>query len=399
MLDDDKILLPFEAPLHELKRRIDEMAANAKDSPELKLLLEPMQEQYGQIERQLYENLKPWQIVLVARHPGRPQTRDYTSLIFDSFEELHGDRMFGDDLAIVSGLGVIGPHRVMLIGQHRGRDVKERHLSNAGCVHPEGYRKALRKMRLAEKFGIPVVTFIDTKGAYPGIGAEERGVAIAIAENMMEMSRLRVPVLCVVIGEGGSGGALGLGVGDRILMLRYSYYSVISPEGCASILWRDGNMKEKAAEELCLTSKDLHEFKLIDEIVPEPMGGAHRDLKAMGEMLRAAIIRNLDELRGVSVETLLAERYDKFRRYGRYLEGVNPAELLPLKDEKKKSRRGAAPRDVESEMGLDDESVAEALEEGEGEFADDDEVADESEEVKENETGEVTTEPDEAEKR
>ncbi len=363
MLDDDKMLLPFEAPLHELKRRIDEMAANAKDSPELKVLLEPMQEQYGQIERQLYENLKAWQIVLVARHPGRPQTRDYTSLIFDSFEELHGDRMFGDDLAIVSGLGVIGPHRVMLIGQHRGRDVKERHLSNAGCVHPEGYRKALRKMKLAEKFGIPVVTFIDTKGAYPGIGAEERGVAIAIAENMMEMSRLRVPVLCIVIGEGGSGGALGLGVGDRILMLRYSYYSVISPEGCASILWRDGNMKEKAAEELCLTSKDLHEFKLIDEIVPEPMGGAHRDLKAMGEMLRAAIIRNLDELGGVPVETLLAERYDKFRRYGRYLEGVNPAELLPKKDEKKKSRRNAVVRAIESEMGLDDESVAEALEE------------------------------------
>ncbi|MCC8190566.1 MAG: acetyl-CoA carboxylase carboxyltransferase subunit alpha, partial [Planctomycetes bacterium] len=273
--ENDKELLPFEAPLRELKRRIDEMVANAEGSPALTQLLEPMRAQYAQIERQMYENLKAWQIVLVARHPGRPQTRDYTSLIFDSFEELHGDRMYGDDLAIVTGLGVIGGHRVMLIGQHRGRDVKERHLSNAGCVHPEGYRKALRKMKVAEKFGLPVVTFIDTKGAYPGIGSEERGVAVAIAENMREMSRLRVPVVCVVIGEGGSGGALGIGVGDRILMLRYAYYSVISPEGCASILWRDGNMKEEAAEELKLTSTDLLGFGLIDEVVPEPLGGAH----------------------------------------------------------------------------------------------------------------------------
>lgn len=329
MNDHDRMLLPFEAPLNELKRRIEEMTANAKDSPELSVLLEPMREQYAQVERQLYENLKAWQVVLVARHPGRPQTRDYTSLIFDSFEELHGDRMYGDDLAIVSGLGVIGHHRVMLIGQHRGRDVNERHLSNAGCVHPEGYRKSLRKMKLAEKFGLPVVTFIDTKGAYPGIGAEERGVAIAIAENMREMSRLRVPVVCVVIGEGGSGGALGLGVGDRILMLRYSYYSVISPEGCASILWRDGNMKEEAAEELRLTSRELLEFGLIDEVVPEPMGGAHRDLRAMGDMLREAIIQNLDALCGEDPDSLIAKRYEKFRRYGRFLEGVEPKELLP----------------------------------------------------------------------
>lgn len=349
MSDEDRMLLPFEAPLNELKHRIDEMTANAKDSPELKVLLEPMREQYSQIERQLYENLKAWQIVLVARHPGRPQTRDYTSLIFDSFEELHGDRMFGDDLAIVSGLGVIGQHRVMLIGQHRGRDVNERHLSNAGCVHPEGYRKALRKMKLAEKFGLPVVTFIDTKGAYPGIGAEERGVAIAIAENLMEMSRLRVPVVCIVIGEGGSGGALGLGVGDRIMMLRYSYYSVISPEGCASILWRDGNMKEKAAEELRLTSRDLLEFGLIDEVVPEPMGGAHRDLRAMGDMLREAIIRNLDALSTRSADDLVSSRYDKFRKYGRFLEGVDPKELLPQSKEEPKKSAVEEPGEEESQ--------------------------------------------------
>ncbi len=355
MDDDSRTLLPFEAPLRELKKRIDEMAANAKDAPDLRALLEPMRQQYGQIERQLYENLKAWQIVLVARHPGRPQTRDYTSLLFDSFEELHGDRMYGDDLAIVTGLGVIGGRRVMLIGQHRGRDVRERHLSNAGCVHPEGYRKALRKMRLAEKFGLPVVTFIDTKGAYPGIGAEERGVAIAIAENMREMSRLRVPVVCVVIGEGGSGGALGLGVGDRILMLRYSYYSVISPEGCASILWRDGNMKEKAAQELRLTSRDLYDFRLIDEVVPEPMGGAHRDLKRMAELLREAIIRNLDELSGKSPEELVAGRYEKFRAYGRFLEGVDPKTLIPARGDAEEAEEEKQP---EPEAVAEEEPVA-----------------------------------------
>ncbi len=359
MSDEDKTLLPFEAPLRELKRQIEKMAADAKDAPELQALLDPMRTQYAQIERQLYENLKPWQTVLVARHPGRPQTRDYASLLFDSFEELHGDRMYGDDLAIVTGLGVIGGRRVMLVGQHRGRDVRERHLSNAGCVHPEGYRKALRKMRLAEKFGLPVVAFIDTKGAYPGIGAEERGVAIAIAENMREMSRLRVPVLCVVIGEGGSGGALGLGVGDRVLMLRYSYYSVISPEGCASILWRDGNMKEKAAEELRLTSGELLEFGLIDEVVPEPLGGAHRDLNGMAGMLREAIIRNLDALSVRTADELVAGRYAKFRAYGRFLEGVEPSTLIP---ERTAETKAAAAADDE---GMDDPSIAEAAEQGE----------------------------------
>jgi acetyl-CoA carboxylase carboxyl transferase subunit alpha len=356
MNDEDKTLLPFEAPLRELKKRIDEMASNAKDAPELRALLEPMREQYSQIEKQLYENLKAWQIVLVARHPGRLQTRDYTSLLFDSFEELHGDRMYGDDLAVVTGLGEIGGRRVMLVGQHRGRDVRERHLSNAGCVHPEGYRKALRKMKLAEKFGIPVVTFIDTKGAYPGIGAEERGVAIAIAENMREMSRLRVPVVCVVIGEGGSGGALGLGVGDRILMLRYSYYSVISPEGCASILWRDGNMKEKAAQELRLTSRDLHSFGLVDEVVPEPLGGAHRDLRKMAELLRGAIIRNLDELSGQSADELVAGRQAKFRAYGRFLEGIDPKTLIPSK--KEKSGEQPESENAESEPPVEEEPVA-----------------------------------------
>ncbi len=338
MSENDADLLPFEAPLRSLKRRIEEVMANSTESPELKTLLEPMQAQYEQVERQLYEDLKPWQIVLVARHPGRPQTRDYTSLVFDSFEELHGDRMHRDDLAIVTGLASIGKHRVMLIGQHRGRDVNERHLSNAGCPHPEGYRKALRKMKLAEKFGLPVVTFIDTKGAFPGIGSEERGVAVAIAENMREMSRLRVPIICVVIGEGGSGGALGVGVGDRILMLRYSYYSVISPEGCASILWRDGNMKAEAAEALKLTSRDLLHFKLVDEVVDEPLGGAHRDLRAMGDNLKAALKKNLDKLSKTPIDKLLEKRYEKFRRYGEFLEGKSLADLLP-QDQPKESAK------------------------------------------------------------
>ena len=348
--------LPFEAPLRELKRRIDELMASSADSPELASLLEPMQVQYEQVERQLYDNLKPWQTVLVARHPGRPQTRDYTPLIFDSFEELHGDRMFRDDLAIVTGLGNIGKHRVMLVGQHRGRDVKERHFANAGCVHPEGYRKALRKMKIAEKFGLPVICFIDTKGAYPGIGSEERGVAIAIAENMREMSVLRVPIICVIIGEGGSGGALGIGVGDKILMLRHSYYSVISPEGCASILWRDGNMKTKAAEVLKLTSRDLTGFGLIDEVIDEPLGGAHRDPKAMGNSLKAALIKQLDKLVKLPVEKLLENRYKKFRAYGDFLEG----QKLDLFVEEAKDM--PEPMEEDAACGVNDISLAEVVE-------------------------------------
>jgi acetyl-CoA carboxylase carboxyl transferase subunit alpha len=328
-VDDKESLLPFEKPLDELRRRIDEMAASSGGAPELEDLLASMRRQYERVERQMYANLNPWQTVLVARHPGRPQTRDYTSLIFDSFEELHGDRMFRDDLSLVSGLGVIAGRRVALLGQHRGRDPGERHLTNAGCVHPEGYRKALRKMRLAEKFGLPVVALIDTKGAYPGVGSEERGVAVAIAENLLAMSRLRTPILCVVIGEGSSGGALGLGVGDRTLMLEYAYYSVISPEGYAAIVWRDGKKSEAAAAELCLTSRRLLEHGLIDEMVPEPLGGAHRDLRRMGEILREAVIRNLDAVSAIPLDRLLALRYGKIRRLGRFLEAARPADAVP----------------------------------------------------------------------
>jgi acetyl-CoA carboxylase carboxyl transferase subunit alpha len=334
---DEREHLPFEAPLRELKRRIDEMSATSGASPGLQALLQPMLDQYNLVERQMYDNLNAWQTMQVARHPGRPMTRDYVSLVFDSFEELHGDRMFRDDLSIVSGLGVVSGRRIMLIGQHRGRDIAEKYLTNSGCVHPEGYRKALRKMRLAEKFGLPVVTFIDTMGAFPGIGSEERGIALSIAENLLEMSRLRTPVLCIVIGEGGSGGALGLGVGDRVLMLRYSCYSVISPEGCAAILWRDDGKREAAAAELRMTSGDLLGFGLIDEVIPEPTGGAHRDPGKMGKLLREAIVRNLDDLAEIPVERLLAGRYEKFRRFGRFLE-EEPAELRAPPAEKDETR-------------------------------------------------------------
>ncbi len=321
MAQANKDSLPFEAPLQELKGRIEELLANAQNSPDLQQLLRPMQEQYRQVEKQLYENLDAWNTVQLSRHPKRPTTRDFIELSFDAFEELHGDRSYRDDLALVTGLAQLGEHRVMLIAQHRGRNVAERHQSNAGCTHPEGYWKANRKMRLAEKFHLPVVCLIDTKGAYPGIGSEERGVALAIAENLRDMSLLRTPIICCITGEGGSGGALGICVGDRVLMLRHAWYSVISPEGCASILWRDGEMKDKAAAVLKLTSRDLLERGFINEIVAEPLGGAHRDPKATAKNLREALIRHLNELVQVPLDELVAARYDRFRAFGEFLEG------------------------------------------------------------------------------
>lgn len=321
--------LPFEKPLEDLRVRIEDLMRNAKDTPDLQALLEPMQQQYLQVQRQLYENLSPWNTVELARHPKRPQMRDYIELTFDAFEELHGDRAFRDDLAIVTGLATIGDHRVMLVGQHKGRNVRELHQCHAGCPHPEGYRKAFQKMKLAERFGLPIVCLVDTKGAYPGIGAEERGQGIALAENIREMSVLRVPVLCVMIGEGGSGGALAIGVGDRLLMLRHAYYSVISPEGCASILWRDGDRKADAAAAMKLTSRDLKERGFVDEIVEEPLGGAHRDTQQMGKILREAIIRNLDELKAAPIDELLDQRYNKYRQYGDFIEGASIEDFIP----------------------------------------------------------------------
>jgi acetyl-CoA carboxylase carboxyl transferase subunit alpha len=282
--------------------------------------------------KQIYSGLNAWQTVQVARHPKRPLLTDYIGSMVKDFRELHGDRCFGNDKAMVTGLGQIGREKVLIVGQNKGRALKEKVACNFGCANPEGYRKALAKMKFAAKFGIPIVTLIDTPGAYPGVGAEERGQAHAIAVNLFEMSRLPVPIICICIGEGGSGGALGIGVGDRLAMLEFAYYSVISPEGCAGILWRDGSQAPDAAEALKLTSKDLHKLKLIDEVIPEPLGGAHRNIHDTVYNVEQYIIRTLAALKRTNVDTLLENRYRKLRSIGSYI----PA--TPEKLEKPKMR-------------------------------------------------------------
>jgi acetyl-CoA carboxylase carboxyl transferase subunit alpha len=314
--------LPFEEPILVLDQKIRELEELSRvNKMDFSEEIRSFRKRREEVIREIYGQLSAWERVQIARHEGRPQARDYVDMVFTEFVELSGDRMFADDLAVVCGFGRIGEQRVMLVGQHKGRNVRERHVTNAGSPHPEGYRKALQKMMVAERFSLPVVCLIDTKGAFPGTGAEERGQAIAIAENLLEMSRLRVPVLAAVIGEGGSGGALGIGVADRLLMLEYSYYSVISPEGCAAILWKSASKAADAAASLRLTPAELAEMGICDEIVPEPLGGAHQDPKAAGELLRSALLRNLEELRGKGAEELLAERYARLRRIGVVREG------------------------------------------------------------------------------
>ena len=266
--------------------------------------------------KNIYSNLNPWQTVKVARHPKRPLLGDYIELMVKDFRQMHGDRAFGDDQAIVTGLGQIGREKVMLIGQNKGRTTKEKIACNFGCPNPEGYRKALLKMKFAQKFNLPIVTLIDTPGAYPGIGAEERGQAQAIALNLMEMSQLKVPIICICIGEGGSGGALGIGVGDRMAMLQFSYYSVISPEGCAGILWRDGSQAELAATALKLTSRELHKLNLIDDVITEPLGGAHRNIHDTVYNVEQYIIKTLKTLKKMDINTLIEKRYEKIRSIG-----------------------------------------------------------------------------------
>ena len=272
-------------------------------------------EQVSQIKK-TYSDLTAWQTVQVARHPKRPLLNDYLGLMVKDFRELHGDRTFGDDRAIITGLGQIGREKVLIVGQNKGRTTKEKIACNFGCPNPEGYRKAIAKMKFAEKYGIPIVTLIDTPGAYPGVGAEERGQAQAIAVNLMEMSRLKVPIICIVIGEGGSGGALGIGVGDRFAMLEFAYYSVISPEGCAAILWRDGSQAPQAAEALNLTSKDLLRLKLIDDAIQEPLGGAHRNIHDTVYNVENYIVKSLRQLKRVKLDTLIDNRYEKLRAIG-----------------------------------------------------------------------------------
>jgi acetyl-CoA carboxylase carboxyl transferase subunit alpha len=316
--------LEFERPLVELEKQIEELKRLAGDRQlDVAGELAPLEKKLAELRDEIYRNLTPWQRVLVARSNKRPFTLDYIRLAFTDFVELHGDRLFREDPAIVGGWARLDGDSVMVIGHQRGRDTKEIVKRNFGMPHPEGYRKALRLMKLAEKFHVPVITFIDTMGAWAGLGAEERGQSEAIARNLFEMSRLKVPIVATVIGEGGSGGALGLGVADRVMMLENSVYSVISVEGCAAILWKDGKspeMREKAATALKITAADLYELRVIDEIVPEPPGGAHADYETVAASMKEALLRHVDELMRLKPDKLVRRRREKFLRMGQYLE-------------------------------------------------------------------------------
>lgn len=315
-------ILPFEKPIVDLEEKLANLESQPSPTPATLDIIRNMRVDVAKLKRETYENLDAWQTVQVARHQERPQAWDYIELICDEFVELHGDRAFGDDHAIVTGFAKLDDQKVLLIGQHKGRNVKERTECFYGCAHPEGYRKALQKMQLAAKFGVPIVCLIDTPGAYPGIGAEERGQAYTIAVNLRDMSRLPVPIVCIVIGEGGSGGALGLGIGDHIAMLQFSYYSVISPEGCAGILWKSREHADKAARALKFTGPDLLRLGVVDEVIPEPLGAAHRDHRAMASLLKSTIVRNLKSLATLSAEELLERRYEKFRKIGDFEEQI-----------------------------------------------------------------------------
>jgi acetyl-CoA carboxylase carboxyl transferase subunit alpha len=347
--------LDFEKPLSQLEQRLKDAEGRLKQEfpqlfvepvpgevgsvttidPAAERLQAEIAEMRGQYQKQLteiYGKLTPWQTVRVARHPGRPQTRDYISMICRDFAEMHGDRRYGEDPAIVTGFARIGPFKVMVVGHQKGKETSEKIACHFGCAHPEGYRKALAKMEMAAKFGVPIVTLVDTPGAYPGLGAEQRGQAEAIAVNMREMSRLPVPIVSIVIGEGGSGGALGIAVSDRVAMLQNSWYSVISPEGCAAILWKEANEQTNsaAAQSLKLTAKDNLSLRIVDSIIPEPVGGAHRDPRQTAESLRSWIVQSLEELKPIPTDDLLAARYARFRKMGEWLEEApaGPAEAV-----------------------------------------------------------------------
>ena len=315
--------LDFEKPVLELQRKLDELEKH----PEKHAMGISLDEEVRQINKKIeetkkhiYTNLTAWQRVQLARHPKRPFALDYCQATFADFTELHGDRLYSDDRAMIGGFARLGDRKVMVIGTQKGRDTKENILRNFGSAHPEGYRKALRLMRLANKFGLPIITLIDTAGAYPGIGAEERHIAEAIAVNLREMMLLEVPIIAVVIGEGGSGGALGIGVADRVLIFENAYYSVISPEGCAAILWKDRSAAPKAAEALKITAKDLLELGLVDKLVPEPLGGAHNDPAAAAKTLKEQLVKQLKQLEALSTSDRLRERYAKYRAFGHFEE-------------------------------------------------------------------------------
>jgi acetyl-CoA carboxylase carboxyl transferase subunit alpha len=315
--------LDFEKPIFELQSKLDEL----KKHPEAQSLgvgfeeeIKKIEEKIAETRRQIFSNLTAWQRVQLARHPKRPFALDYLQATFSDFTELHGDRLYAEDRAVVAGFARLGGHKVVVVGTQKGRETKENILRNFGSAHPEGYRKALRLMKMADKFGLPIITLIDTAGAYPGIGAEERHIAEAIAVNLREMMLLEVPTIAVIIGEGGSGGALGIGVADRVLILENAYYSVISPEGCAAILWKDRAAAPKAAEALKITARNLFELNLVDEVIPEPLGGAHNDPAAIAATLKKHLLGQLAQLEQISPAERLKQRYDRFRSHGRVLE-------------------------------------------------------------------------------
>ncbi len=312
--------LEFEKPLQQLASKVEELEQAHKDNPKLNISKEvkQLQNKTDDLLHEIYDQLTPWQISQISRHPQRPYTSDYIEHIFTNFQELHGDRAFADDPAIIGGLAEFEGEPVMVVGQQKGRDTKERQYRNFGMPRPEGYRKALRLFRLAEKFNLPLITLIDTPGAYPGIGAEERGQSEAIAKNLYAMTELKTPSIGVVIGEGGSGGALALGVVDHLIMLQYSTYSVISPEGCASILYKDAKKADIAAESLGITADHLKKVGLADEVVPEPLGGAHRNKEAMMESVRQSLIKQLSRLKKQPIDILLSTRYQRLMSYGEF---------------------------------------------------------------------------------
>jgi len=315
-----KVALNFEQHIAELEKKIEELKALAKSGIDLESEIRPLEKKLDEARREIYEKLTAWQRVQIARHPARPYTLDYIEAFVEDFVEVHGDRLYGDDKALVAGFGRIGERKVCVIGHQKGRDTKENLMRMFGSAHPEGYRKAIRVMRMAEKFKVPIITLVDTPGAYPGLGAEERGQAGAIAYNLREMADITVPILVFVIGEGGSGGALGIGVGDRVYVLENAYYSVISPEGCAAILWKDNTKASDAAEALKLTANDLLDLDLIDGMVPEPLGGAHHDPVLTAANLLEQIESSLAEVEKVSPDQLLEARYQKFRKMGEFQE-------------------------------------------------------------------------------
>ncbi len=323
--------LNFEKPIYELEDQIASLEAKHDKSGEVLDTLRGLRRELAELKRKIFSELSPWETVEVARHPDRPMTSDYLNLVFSEFVELHGDKSFGDDRAIRTGFAKLDQYKVLFVGHQKGKTLAERQACHFGCAHPEGYRKAMSKMKLAAKYKLPIVCFIDTPGAYPGVGAEERGQSQVIAESMFLMARLETPIICVVIGEGGSGGALGIGVGDKVAVLENAYYSVISPEGCAGILWKSHTFKEQAAQALKLTSKHLMQLGVIDDVIEEPLGGAHRDHPQMAARMKQYLVKSIRELSAKPADKLLDSRYEKFRRMGKFLEGADAAAALETK--------------------------------------------------------------------